>query len=115
MLEFIQEETTKELHAVIDDEREAQSTYESTMQALTQQEAELKEGITTYKELKAKTEKQIEETHENKAATEREHKAIVDYLAKIEPDCTFYVSNLDLRSSNRAAEKSALLSAIDTI
>merc|ERR1719331_2530987 len=115
MLEFIQEETTKELHAVIDDEREAQSTYESTMQALTQQEAELKEGITTYKELKAKTEKQIEEAHENKATTEREHKAIVDYLAKIEPDCTFYVSNMEMRSQNREAEKTALLAAIDTI
>jgi hypothetical protein len=115
MLEFIQAETTTELHAVIDDEREAQSTYESTMQALTQQEAELKEGINTYKELKAKTEKQIEEAHENKATTEREHKAIVDYLAKIEPDCTFYVSNMETRSQNREAEKTALLAAIDTI
>jgi chromosome segregation ATPase len=114
-LEFIQEETVKEMHEAIDDERESQSTYESTMQALTQQETELTEGITSYKGLKAKTEKDIEETHEDKATTEREHKAIVDYLAKIEPDCTFYVSNLETRSQNRAAEKSALENAVSLI
>merc|ERR1719335_2072277 len=92
MLEFIHGETVKEMHATIDDEREAQSTYESTMQALTKQEQELTEGITAYKEAVASTEKQIEEAHENLAVTEREHQAIVNYLAKIEPHCTFYVT-----------------------
>jgi hypothetical protein len=115
MLEFIHGETVKEMHATIDDEREAQSTYESTMQALTKQEQELTEGITAYKGAVASTEKQIEEAHENLAVTEREHQAIVNYLAKIEPDCTFYVSNMETRTQNRAAEKSALENAISVI
>merc|ERR1719482_2404574 len=89
--------------------------YESTMQALTKQEQELTEGITAYKGAVASTEKQIEEAHENLAVTEREHQAIVNYLAKIEPDCTFYVSNMETRTQNRAAEKSALENAISVI
>merc|ERR1719375_966118 len=108
MLEFIKEETVKEMHSAIDDERSAQAAFESTMGALTKQEAELIAGINTYKQALADTETSIEEAHENLASTERDHAAIVAYLAAIEPDCTFYITNYETRKQNRESEKAAL-------
>jgi len=108
MLEFIKEETVKEMHSAIDDERSAQAAFESTMTALTKQEAELIAGINTYKQALADTETSIEEAHENLATTERDHAAIVAYLAAIEPDCTFYITNYETRKQSRESEKAAL-------
>jgi chromosome segregation ATPase len=108
MLEHIKEETVKEMHSAIDDERSAQAGFEATMAALTKQEAELIEGINTYKQALADTETSIEEAHENLASTERDHAAIVAYLAAIEPDCTFYITNYETRKQSRESEKAAL-------
>merc|ERR1719258_692264 len=90
-------DSTKEMHSAIDDERSAQAAFESTMTALTKQEKELIDGINTYKQALADTETSIEEAHENLASTERDHAAIVAYLAAIEPDCTFYITNYETR------------------
>jgi hypothetical protein len=108
MLEHIKEETVKEMHSAIDDERSAQAGFEATMAALTKQEAELIEGINTYKQALADTETSIEEAHENLASTERDHAAIVAYLAAIEPDCTFDITNYETRKQSRESEKAAL-------
>lgn len=115
MLEFIKEETTKEMHAAIGDERSAQAAFETTMMALTKQEQELIAGINTYKQNLADTETQLEEANENYFTTDRAHLAIVQYLEKIEPDCTFYITNYDGRSANRTTEKTALEGALVTI
>jgi len=115
MLEFIKEETVKEMHSAIDDERSAQAAFESTMGALTKQEAELIEGINTYKQALADTETSIEEAHENLATTERDHAAIVAYLAAIEPDCTFYITKYEERSQARESEKAALQVGIEKL
>jgi hypothetical protein len=108
MLEHIKEETVAEMHSAIDDERSAQAAFESTMTALTKQEQELVDGINTYKQALADTETSIEEAHENLASTERDHAAIVAYLAAIEPDCTFYITNYETRKQARESEKAAL-------
>ena len=108
MLEHIKEETVAEMHSAIDDERSAQAAFESTMTALTKQEQELVDGINTYKQALADTETSIEEAHENLASTERDHAAIVAYLAAIEPDCTFYITNYETRKQSRESEKAAL-------
>merc|ERR1719375_1949815 len=115
MLEHIQAETVKEMHSAIDDERSAQAAFESTMTALTKQEQELIEGINTYKQALADTETSIEEAHENLATTERDHAAIVAYLAAIEPDCTFYITNYETRKQNRESEKAALQVGIEKL
>merc|ERR1719182_949643 len=115
MLEHIKEETVKEMHSAIDDERSAQAGFEATMAALTKQEAELIEGINTYKQALADTETSIEEAHENLATTERDHAAIVAYLAAIEPDCTFYITNYETRKQNRESEKAALEVGIEKL
>jgi hypothetical protein len=115
MLEFIKEETTKEMHAAIGDERSAQAAFETTMMALTKQEQELIVGINTYKQNLADTETQLEEANENYFTTERAHLAVVSYLEKIEPDCTFYITNYEGRSANRTTEKAAMEGALDTI
>jgi hypothetical protein len=115
MLEFIKEETTKEMHAAIGDERSAQAAFETTMMALTKQEQELIAGINTFKQNLANTESQLEEAHENNFTTGQAHLAVVQYLAKIEPGCTFYITNYEGRSANRTAEKTAMEGALDEI
>merc|ERR1719502_919438 len=109
MLEFIAEETKKETDAAIGDERSNQAQFETNMRALTTDEASLQQALLDYGNVKA------EKEQENKAATQREHDAIVDYLEKIEPHCTFYISNYETRKQNRAAEKTALEGVIDTL
>jgi len=115
MLKFIQEETAKESSVAIDDERNAQSTYESTMNALTAQEGELKDAIVEYQQSLATTEKQVEETHEDLATTQQEHDAIEKYLAEILPHCTFYITKYEERRQGREAEKAALENALTLI
>jgi len=115
MLHFISEETEKEKNAAIDTEQTSQSDFEEAMQGLVQSEAGLEESISTYKLNKAEMEKQIEEAHEDLATTTKEHMAIVYYLEKIEPGCSFIISNYDTRKANGDAEKEALSGAIETL
>ena len=79
------------------------------------QEQELVDGINTYKQALADTETSIEEAHENLASTERDHAAIVAYLAAIEPDCTFYITNYETRKQARESEKAALQVGIEKL
>lgn len=115
MLHFISEETEKEKNAAVDTEQSSQSDFEEAMQGLVASEAGLEESISTYKLNQAEMEKQIEEAHEDLATTTKEHMAIVYYLEKIEPGCSFILTNYDTRQANGDAEKAALLGAIDTL
>jgi chromosome segregation ATPase len=115
MLKFIHGETVKEKEAAIETEQEAQGDFESSMQALTASEEELKKNIEDYKLALATTEKQLEEAKEDLATTTKEHAAIVKYLAEIEPGCTFIQTKYDERKANREAEKAALENAIELL
>jgi len=115
MLQFITEETQKEMDNAIENERNAQSQFETNMQALTSGEQELTDSISQYELDLATTNKQLEETHEDLKTTTEEHAAIVKYLAEIEPGCTFMITNYETRRQNREAEKTALEGAITTL
>jgi len=112
MLVFIAGETKAEKENAIKDEQANQMSYESEMQALTASETTLLENIDTYKLDQAMQEKQLEETLEDLATTEKEHAAIVKYLTEIEPGCEFIKANYETRKQNREAEISALNEAI---
>merc|ERR1719443_226171 len=112
MLVFIAGETKAEKENAIKDEQANQMSYESEMQALTAAETTLLENIDTYKLDLANQEKQLEETREDLATTEKEHAAIVKYLTEIEPGCEFIKANYETRKQNRDAEISALNEAI---
>merc|ERR1719161_2120087 len=112
MLVFIAGETKTEKENAIKDEQASQMAYESEMQALTAAETTLLENIDTYKLDLANQEKQLEETLEDLATTEKEHAAIVKYLTEIEPGCEFIRANYETRKQNRDAEISALNEAI---
>jgi len=60
-------------------------------------------------------EKQIEEAHEDVTTTTKEVMAIDYYLEKIEPGCTFIITNFEMRKTNGDAEKEALSGAIETL
>merc|ERR1719482_1563953 len=96
----------------INTEKKEQGDFEGQMQALTSAESSLTEAIGQYKLDLANTEKQHEQAHEDKATTTKDHKAIVEYLASIEPGCTFIQTNLETRQQNREAETTALNEAI---
>merc|ERR1719379_2801812 len=111
MLQFIEKESKQELSDTIDTEKE-EGDFEGQMTALTTAEAELQESIGSYQLDLANTEKQREQAHEDLATTTKDHKAIVEYLASIEPGCTFIQTNIESRKQNREAETTALNEAI---
>jgi len=115
MLEYIAEQTKLETDDAIGDERSSQAQYETNMRALTADEQSLQDAILSYESVKAEKEKTLEQAHEDKAATQREHDSIENYLAQIEPHCNFYITNYQTRTQNRAAEKTALEGAITTL
>jgi len=115
MLEFITEETRKEMDNSIENEKTAQSQFETNMQALKAGETELTESLSGYELDHATTNKQLEEAHENKGTTQKELDAINKYLTEIEPGCTFMISNFQTRTDNRATEKTALEGAVTTL
>merc|ERR1719333_941843 len=104
MLEFIEKESKQEMTDTIDTEKKEQGDFEGQMTALTTAEAELQESIGSYQLDLANTEKQREQAHEDLATTTKDHKAIVEYLASIEPGCTFIQTNIETRKQNREAE-----------
>jgi len=112
MLQFIEKESKQELSDTIDTEKKEQGDFEGQMTALTTAEAELQESIGSYQLDLANTEKQREQAHEDLATTTKDHKAIVEYLASIEPGCTFIQTNIESRKQNREAETTALNEAI---
>merc|ERR1719472_269647 len=112
MLAFIEKESKQELSDTIDTEKKEQGDFEGQMTALTTAEEELQESIGSYQLDLANTEKQREQAHEDLATTTKDHKAIVEYLASIEPGCTFIQTNIESRKQNREAETTALNEAI---
>jgi hypothetical protein len=115
MLDFVAEEVTKEKDVLIGNEQSAQSSFEEEMQGLEAEETTLVQNLDQYKLNKANQEKAIEEAHDDITTTTKEKMAIEFYLEKIEPGCTFIQTNWEMRKSNRAAEKSALEGAIETL
>merc|ERR1719377_471668 len=112
MLQFIEKESKTEMDDTINTEKKEQGDYEAQMTALTSAESGLQESIGQYKLDLANTEKQHEQAHEDLATTTKEKKAIEEYLAQIEPGCTFIQTNLETRKQNREAETTALKQAI---
>merc|ERR1719240_252928 len=115
MLDFVAEEVTKEKDVLIGNEQSAQSSFEEEMQGLEAEETTLTQNLDHYALNKANQEKAIEEAHDDITTTTKEKMAIEFYLEKIEPGCTFIQTNFETRKTNRAAEKSALESAIDAL
>merc|ERR1719443_2667073 len=89
--------------------------YLEEMQGLAAEEQTLEENLQQFKLNKANQEKSIEEAHDDITTTTKEKMAIEFYLEKIEPGCSFIQENFETRKSNRAAEKSALEGAIETL
>jgi len=115
MLEFIASETEKEKNTAIDNEKTAQSQFETNMNELTSGEQALTEALAGYQQDLATTNKEIEETKESSANTQADLDSIIKYLASIEPGCTFMITNYDTRATLRATEKTALEGAITTL
>merc|ERR1719453_1701957 len=115
MIEFSLKDTQESAATAMDDEKTNQAQFETNMEALTASEQGLIESIAEYELDLANTEKSLEQAHEDLATTEKEHKAIVEYLAQIEPGCTFIQTNYETRKQNRETEKKALEGAIDTL
>jgi len=115
MLEFIASETEKEKNTAIDNEKTAQSQFETNMNELTTSERALGVAISGYDLDLATTNKEIEETTEDKKNTEADLAAIKKYMAEIKPGCDFIITNLEARVASRATEKTALEGAITTL
>jgi hypothetical protein len=115
LLDMVAEEVTKEKDVLIGNEQSSQSSFEEEMQGLEAEETTLEQNLDQYDLNKANQEKAIEEAHDDIHSTTKEKMAIEFYLEKIEPGCTFIQTNWETRKSNRAAEKSALEGAIDTL
>merc|ERR1719375_1014233 len=115
MLDFVAEEVGKEKDVLIGNEQSAQSSFEEEMQGLEAEETTLVQNLDQYALNKANQEKAIEEAHDDITTTTKEKMAIEFYLEKIEPGCTFIQTNFETRKTNRAAEKSALEEAIETL
>jgi len=115
MLDFVAEEVTKEKDVLIGNEQSSQSSFEEEMQGLEAEISTLEQNLDSYALNKANQEKAIEEAHDDITTTTKEKMAIEFYLEKIEPGCSFIQENFETRKSNRAAEKSALEGAIETL
>lgn len=91
------------------------SEYNTEMESLKAAEKGLREDIASFEELIATTKETLLQTEEDLAATIKDKEAIISYLAKIEPGCTFIQENWETRKTNRKAEKSALEQAIQLL
>jgi hypothetical protein len=112
MLQFILEETQKEVAVTHETEEGAQSAYEDEMKKLTDEQNELLDTITMTEANIADKEKVKEEKIVNHGETEKDKKAAERYLVSIKPGCDFMDENLDSRKEARRAEKSALTDAV---
>jgi len=115
MLTFIASETTNEKNEAIKDENSAQKAFDDTMAKAKAAETKLLESIDKEKLALANTMKDLQEDSEELATTTDEHTAIVQYLADIEPGCTFIQTEYQGRHDAREAEKTALKNAIDML
>merc|ERR1719316_179396 len=115
MLNFIAGETAEEKKTAIDTEDSAQGTYDDEMKTAKEAEQGMMKAIDGFKLDLANTEKSIQEASAELATTTDEHDATVQYLADIEPGCTFIQQNYDGRKAAREAEKAALANAVSTL
>merc|ERR1719333_188850 len=115
MLTFIAKETKDEKDTAISTEDSAQDTYDDEMKTAKDAEKGMMKAIDGFKLDLADTEKSLQEDQVELGTTTDEHTAVVDYLADIEPGCTFIQQNYDGRKAAREAEKAALANAVDTL
>merc|ERR1719375_833046 len=115
MLNFIAGETAEEKKTAIDTEDSAQSTFDDEMKTAKEAEQGMMTAIDGFKLDLANTEKSLQEASAELATTTEEHDATVQYLADIEPGCTFIQQNYDGRKAAREAEKAALANAVSTL
>merc|ERR1719313_1397581 len=114
MLNFIAGETAEKKTA-IDTEDSAQDTFDDEMKTAKEAEQGMMTAIDGFKLDLANTEKSLQEDTAELATTTDEHDATVQYLADIEPGCTFIQQNYDGRKAAREAEKAALANAVSTL
>merc|ERR1719313_2203988 len=115
MLNFIAGETAEEKKTAIDTEDSAQDTFDDEMKTAKEAEQGMMTAIDGFKLDLANTEKSLQEASAELATTTEEHDATVQYLADIEPGCTFIQQNYDGRKAAREAEKAALANAVSTL
>merc|ERR1719160_1161816 len=115
MLTFIASETKEEKDTAISTEESAVDTYNDEMKTAKDAEKGMMTAIDGFKLDLADTEKSLQEDQVELGTTTDEHTAVVDYLADIEPGCTFIQQNYDGRKAAREAEKAALANAVDTL
>jgi len=108
MLNFILDETVKEENQAHADEEKAQADYEDSMESLKKQQAKMEKTLANLQEDLAEKEKELGDAQKDLKETVADKEAIIAYLAKIEPGCTFIQDNYDLREKNRATETNAL-------
>merc|ERR1719238_1783095 len=112
MLKYIAGETADEKKTAIDTEESAQDTYDDEMKTAKEVEQGMMKAIDGFKLDLADTEKSIQEASAELATTTDEHTATVNYLADIEPGCTFIQTNYEGRKQAREAETAALENAV---
>eukprot|EP00428_Durinskia_dybowskii_P037026 CAMPEP_0170261262 /NCGR_PEP_ID=MMETSP0116_2-20130129/30511_1 /TAXON_ID=400756 /ORGANISM="Durinskia baltica, Strain CSIRO CS-38" /LENGTH=791 /DNA_ID=CAMNT_0010512325 /DNA_START=33 /DNA_END=2407 /DNA_ORIENTATION=+ len=115
MLEFILTNTKKEETQAHSDEQDAQHAYEDSMQNLKDEEKSTQKALADARDLLAQKELSLSQRQEERTKTEKEKKALDDYLEKITPGCNFIKENLDLRNTNRENERTALNDAVSLI
>jgi chromosome segregation ATPase len=115
MLTFIAKETKDEKDTAISTEESAVDTFDDEMKTAKDAEKGMMEAIDGFKLDLADTEKSLQEANAELSTTTDEHTATVQYLADIEPGCTFIQTNYDGRKSAREAEKAALANAVSTL
>jgi len=115
MLTFIAKETKDEKETAISTEESAVDTFDGEMKTAKDAEKGMMEAIDGFKLDLADTEKSLQEANAELSTTTDEHTATVDYLADIEPGCTFIQTNYDGRKAAREAEKTALANAVSML
>jgi len=97
------------------DEHKSQIDFEDSMKAETEAEATLKKNIADKKKAIAEKSLALDESNVLLADAQKQKAACEKYLLVIKPGCDFITKNLDVRDTNRAAEKDSLNNAIKAI
>jgi hypothetical protein len=115
MLKYIAVGTAEEKKTAIETEESAQDTFDDEMTTARDAEKGMVEAIDGFQLDLADTEKSLQEDYAELSTTTDEHTATVNYLADIEPGCSFIQTNYDGRKAAREAEKDALANAVSTL
>eukprot|EP00930_Biecheleria_cincta_P038287 TRINITY_DN2630_c0_g2_i1.p1 TRINITY_DN2630_c0_g2~~TRINITY_DN2630_c0_g2_i1.p1 ORF type:complete len:705 (-),score=244.58 TRINITY_DN2630_c0_g2_i1:53-2167(-) len=97
------------------DEHKAQTEFEDSMKTETNAEEKLKKNIADKKKEIAEKHLALDESNVLLAGAKKQKAACEQYLLEIKPGCDFITTNLDIRNTNRAAEKDSLDNAITLI